>query len=393
MDDFPPPVGCCCGRCLKARYLDSNWIFCHEQNAKLPIRWRQKCFEEPVGPPEAPLLDPPKREPSLDELKLRQAKNDARSMAAMTMDSQERKETQVTQYHDDEERRARFGVLVLALCVLAVGLISVLIVGWTTIDVPAGQTAYVYSRPLVFSGGGFVKALPGPARMNFCWRKYSVAIITTQCTIDEAFAILAKDDLQISFNAHVILSVKSGEDDIRTVVERYTGTDRDWYKAFFQERFRSFVYDSVRAYDSRSAKEQRGEIATEVKLKAQALCEGTPFVIHDVVMGNIAYPKIVQDAVEQKLAAQQQLEQMDMTVQIAKKQAEAEVERSRGLAKAQEIINGTLTTQYLRHEYVQALMEAGKHPSSTIVYVPLGPDGLPLVLDTATPKAAPAPAQ
>jgi regulator of protease activity HflC (stomatin/prohibitin superfamily) len=298
-----------------------------------------------------------------------------------------------------ENRRSpgRFVLGALLVVVALVVVVAAASAGCTSVTVEPGEVGYVYSKPLIMSGGGFVQTLPGPARWGVCWRKFVTSIDIRQFTMDEKFSVLAKDDLLITFNAHAMLSVRSDENSVREVVEKYYG--EKWYVEFFKERFRSRVYDAVREQDSRSAKEKRAEIAKEVLAAMREVCKETPFVVHDVVIGNITYPKLVQDAVEQKLASQQELERSVVRVEIAKREAQVKVEEAKGVAEAQHIINNTLTTNYIRHEYVNALMQCARSPNTTVIYVPLGADGLPFVMDTAAPAAqerkprtAPAPA-
>lgn len=249
----------------------------------------------------------------------------------------------------------------------------------TKVEVDAGEVGYVVSKPLLFGKGGFVRLVDGPYSKPLCWRKFVQTIDVKQFTIDEDFAILAKDDLEIRFAAHCIVSVDPEQ--VRKVVEKYYGNK--WYDEFFKERFRSCIYDAVQVHDSRTAKEQRSAIAETVRIKMAAVCAGTPFLLHDVVVGFVQYPEVVRDAVEAKLAKQQDLEQADTRVAIATKEAEIMVEEAKGIAMSQEIVNKTLTTNYLRHEYVQALMECARQPNTTIIYVPIGDDGLPFVQDVS----------
>jgi len=265
-----------------------------------------------------------------------------------------------------------FGVIVLVgLCLIPAGCKSIV--------VEAGHVGYIYSKPLALPGGGFTEAKKGPYRKGITWRKYVTAIDVRQRTYTEAFEILAQDDLNISFQAHTMLSVRGDSDSIQGVVEEYMGTQ--WYDHYVKERLRTYVRNAVRQYTSRQAKEKREEIAKEVFATLAAACEDKPFVVHAVTIGNIDYPDIVQKAVEKKLAAQQTLEEEQIKIEIETKKAQARVEESKGIAEAQRIINESLTENYLRHEYVEALVKCASQPNTTIIYVPLGRDGLPFVGD------------
>lgn len=70
-----------------------------------------------------------------------------------------------------------------------------------------------------------------------------------------------------------------------------------------------------------------------------------------------------------------QIQQTKQLVQVAQQNADIKVQEAYGIAKSQEIINGTLTPQYLQHEAIQAQ----ESQSNKIIYVPSGNQGIPLV--------------
>ena len=98
-----------------------------------------------------------------------------------------------------------------------------------------------------------------------------------------------------------------------------------------------------------------------------------------LVVGNIDYPDIVAKALENKLAAQQLLEEKETQKQIAQRDAEARIEEAKGIAEAQRIINSTLNANYLQHEAIQAQLKMANSPNHTTVYIPSGVNGIPLI--------------
>ncbi|MDB5094464.1 MAG: hypothetical protein JWO85_2565 [Candidatus Eremiobacteraeota bacterium] len=91
------------------------------------------------------------------------------------------------------------------------------------------------------------------------------------------------------------------------------------------------------------------------------------------------------DAENQVQLREIQIKTMEQQVQIAKQEADIEVAHAYGIAKAQEIINKTLTPQYLQHEAIQAQLEAAKNSSHTeTIYVPSGQQGIPLTFTVPT---------
>lgn len=115
--------------------------------------------------------------------------------------------------------------------------------------------------------------------------------------------------------------------------------------------------------------------------KLEDYLNDSPFELLKLVVGNIDYPDIVAKAVENKLAAQQLLEEKETQKQIAQKDAEIRIEEAKGIAEAQRIINSTLTPNYLQHEAIQAQLKMANSPNHTTVYIPSGTNGIPLIHD------------
>jgi regulator of protease activity HflC (stomatin/prohibitin superfamily) len=211
------------------------------------------------------------------------------------------------------------------------------------------------------------------------WRNEVINIDKRPATYTESFKILAKDDLNVSFNFHAILSVESGR--VQEVIEEYGG--EHWYQRYVREPFRTFVRDAVQEYESSQVKAQRDVVASKVRGRMLAHLKESPFALGSLVVGNIDYPEIVAKAVENKLAAQQLLEEKRTQKQIAQRDAEIRIEEAKGIAEAQKIINATLTPNYLQHEAINAQLKMAESPNHSTVYIPVGTNGIPLVY---TPK-------
>jgi regulator of protease activity HflC (stomatin/prohibitin superfamily) len=241
---------------------------------------------------------------------------------------------------------------------------------------PAGHEGYVFERPRVVGQGGFRGAISGPGNYGVSlFRNEVINVDIRPQTYTESFKILAKDDLNVSFDVHAVLAIEPGHVD--DVVGRFGAGD--WYPRVVREPFRTFVRRSVQSHESREIKALRAEIADEVQSGLRGYFEDTPFRVVSLVVGNIDYPEVVAQAVEKKLAALQLLEEKATVREIAKRDAEIRVEEAKGIAEAQRIINQTLTPYYLQHEAIGAQLEMADSPNHTTVYIPVGANGLPLV--------------
>jgi len=262
-----------------------------------------------------------------------------------------------------------FGLTVLTAATLG-------LVACTNPHAPAGHEGYVFEEPRIIGEGGFRGVVQGPGNYGIsAFRNRSINIDTRPTTYTEQFSILVKDDLNVAFDVHAVMKVQQGQ--IRSVVEAFGGPQ--WYERFVKEPFRTIVRQSVQEYSSRELKSERDDIASSIEAALSAYLESAPFEVVRLAVGNIDYPAVVSQAVEKKLAAKQLLEEKQTQREIAQRDAEIRVEEAKGIAAAQKIINATLTPNYLQHEAIQAQRSMASAPNHTTVYIPVGPNGLPLV--------------
>ena len=96
------------------------------------------------------------------------------------------------------------------------------------------------------------------------------------------------------------------------------------------------------------------------------------FVIQDVVVGTIQYPQTVSKSVCQMMAATQQLKRTEI-------EAQTRVAEAQGISKAMAIINRSLTPAYIQSEAIKAQEWMVGAPNHTVIYLPVGNTGVPLV--------------
>jgi len=151
---------------------------------------------------------------------------------------------------------------------------------------------------------------------------------------------------------------------------------------FCKNRCERMSEKSSSPIQARKSRKTGRSCRTPSRKKLSGYLKDTPFQLISVVVGDINYPKVVSDAMEKKLAAQQLLEEKETQKEIMKKDAEIRIEEARGIAEAQKIINATLTPNYLQHEAIQAQLKMAESPNHTTVYIPVGTNGIPLIETT-----------
>lgn len=147
---------------------------------------------------------------------------------------------------------------------------------------------------------------------------------------------------------------------------------------------RSTIYEQVSEIDSLQLHKQRDLLQTEVRQSLQArLDDSDPgdFMITRVVVRALNTDPSIEAAIREAVEAEKRLEAKQVQVEIAKKDAEIEIERAKGIAEANLIINESLTAEYLQHEINKALQQFADNEGSVVV-IPANMQGFDLILDT-----------
>ena len=281
-----------------------------------------------------------------------------------------------------------FGVLV--------GLCS--IPGWKNPETPVGHEGYVISRPILFGKGGYVETMKGPQKYGVSWRKYVTNIDVRPQPQTEKFKIRMKDNLNVTFDVTLKAGPVPGE--TNNLIEKI---GENWYERFVKPEFQTICRKAIARYESEGVPQYREKIAQEIrqgfdeetdgeKIRCKGIEEvvkGNHIQIYSVVVGNIDFPDVVDKEIEMKLAAKQELAKKATQLEIMKREADIRVAEAEGIAKAQKIINSTLTPEYLQHEAIEAAKGLANSPNTTFYFVPTSSTGMGLPLVLSTPEAAP----
>ena len=98
-----------------------------------------------------------------------------------------------------------------------------------------------------------------------------------------------------------------------------------------------------------------------------------------------------QDAMNRVKVSEIEIRNQEQRVKIAQQEAEIRLEQSKGVRGAQDEIAKTLTPLYVQFEMVEAMKEIARSGSnSSVIFIPAGEAGIPLITDalrSAVPNA------
>ncbi len=200
----------------------------------------------------------------------------------------------------------------------------------------------------------------------------------------------AADNLSLQ-DLDVSVFYRASQDRISELMVKYAGSavrgdDGAYLPAWglVVREARSTIYEKVSEIDSLQLHKQREILQTSVQTTLQSRLDRSDpndFQITRVVVRALNTDPSIEAAIREAVEAEKRLEAKQVQVEIAKKDAEIEIERAKGIAEANRIINSSLTAEYLQHEVNTALREFADN-SGSVVVIPANMQGFDLILDS-----------
>ena len=163
-----------------------------------------------------------------------------------------------------------------------------------------------------------------------------------------------------------LLHAKVGEDYLRVIViPALRASARSVIGRYTPEQIYSTKRDAI-----------QDEIYEETKL----ILDEKYIFLDRILIRSIVLPTKIKTAIESKLEQEQQSLEYKFKIEKAKKEAERQRIDAQGKAKANEILNASLTDKILREKGIGATLELAKSPNSKVVIIGNSEDGMPLIL-------------
>jgi len=273
---------------------------------------------------------------------------------------------------------------------LGVMVIGALMCSCSNPSTPAGYVGYVVQEPIAIGQDAFLTTQEGPTSTGLGWRLRVLNVSVTPYTYREPFfeqeSILSQDNLKVGFELSVTWRIRRTQ--VRDFVERFTtlgmGADPEKvvhvaYDNYIKQSIRTFARAEVQKYDGLQIKNNIDTVDMAIASRMNSTLASSPFEIIAALVSDIRYPEAVANAVAQKIAATQVLEQKTTEIQITVKEAEKREKEADGVARAMATIKSQLTPEYLQYEAIKAQLSMVSSPNHTVMYIPVGPMGVPLV--------------
>ncbi len=242
------------------------------------------------------------------------------------------------------------------------------------VTIQPGEAAVIFKK---FSGGLDTKNVLGQGfHVVAPWNdviRYDVKDQKAEETID----VLDKNGLSINVDVTILFKAISSK-----IGFIHENIGPDYINIKVIPNMRSVVRQVMGNYTAEEIfSTKRKEVETQITQLTEKSLKKDNVQLKNMLIRSVKLPKEIKQAIENKLKQEQ--EALAYKFKLEKERSEAERKRiaAEGEARANNIINSSLTPSLLKMRGIEATIELAKSPNSKTIIVGSGKDGLPLILN------------
>lgn len=261
----------------------------------------------------------------------------------------------------------------LIIVAVAIFLVIVLLSNRLFITLDATERGVVF-KPF---GGGLAKDnIYGPGfHIIAPWNKMYVFNVQEQKS-EETMDVLDRNGLSVNIDITVRFFPIYNR-----IGYLYEGFMKDYANLLVIPEVRSTVRQVAGRYTAEEIySTKRSEVEQAIIDEAGLKLKANNIEMKALLIRSINLPPDIKQAIESKLKQEQEALAYQFRLEKEKSEAERKRIQAEGEARANKIINSSLTPQLLKMRGIEATLQLSKSPNSKIVVVGSGKDGLPLIL-------------
>ena len=271
-------------------------------------------------------------------------------------------------------RRPLQGRLFTTGVLIFVALVVILIFSNATfLTIDAGHRGVLFRR---FAGGLDKTAIYGPGFHVLAPWNTMFTYDVREKQLEEEMEVLSSNGLNIQVDVTVRVNPKYNK--IGDLHDKFG-------KEYLTSLVRPEVRSSVRKIIGRFTPEElystrRDEVQQMIQKDLNATLDKNYIELRASRIRGIVLPDKVRMAIEDKIEAEQSSLKYEYILQQSRKEAERRVIEAEAKARANIVLNASLTDKILRDKGIEATLQLANSPNSKVIIVGSGPDGLPLIL-------------
>jgi regulator of protease activity HflC (stomatin/prohibitin superfamily) len=172
-------------------------------------------------------------------------------------------------------------------------------------------------------------------------------------------------------------------------VYRTVGVNYD--SVLVEPNVRSSVREVTSSYEAKALySPEREKMSAEINHHILEAIEPRGITIERLLLRDVALPQRLQEAIQEKLSAEQEASRMQFVLLKEKQEAERKKIEAEGISSFQKIVTEGINENLLKWKGIEATKELAMSANSKIVVIGAGKEGLPIILGGDTAPAKPA---
>lgn len=257
----------------------------------------------------------------------------------------------------------------------AIAILALILSNSTFLTIEAGEAGVLFKK---FGGGLEKETVYGQGfHVVAPWNTMYIYNVKEQ-TAEETMNVLDKNGLSIKVDVTVRFN---------PFIEKIGYVHERFGKAYIQTLVIPEVRSAVRQVMGRYSAEEiystkRAEVEGKIINEAESTLSSKEnnIKMNALLIREVVLPENIKNAIELKLSQEQESLAYQFKLEKEKKEAERKRIAAEGEARANEIINNSLTNNLLKMRGIEATQQLSNSPNSKVIVIGSGKDGLPLIL-------------
>jgi len=246
--------------------------------------------------------------------------------------------------------------------------------------VPAGDVGVVD-----LFGKVRAEALPsGLHLVNPLANVHRMSIQTSE--VKETMDTPSSEGLIVHLDVSILYHLDSGK-----APEVYRTIGQDYETVLVKPNVRSAVREVTSSYEAKALySPEREKMSSEINQHIVAAIQPRGVVVERMLLRDVALPPRLQQAIQEKLSAEQEAARMQFVLLKEKQEAERKKIEAEGISNFQKIVTEGINENLLKWKGIEATKELALSGNAKVVVIGAGKEGLPIILggDYAPPTAA-----
>ncbi len=259
------------------------------------------------------------------------------------------------------------------LTIVILGILAIILFWKSSVTIGAGEAGVLFKT----FGDGVEKDRTYTEGFHLIapWNKM-IKMEVRQQQVMEKMAVLSSNGLEISVDVSVW-----HQPIFTKLPSLYQEKGVDYIERVVRPAIRSATRSVIGRYTPEEIySSKRDVIQEEINIETKKILDKQYVQLNEVLVRDIMLPPTIKAAIENKLKQEQESLEYEFKLEKAKKEAERQRIDAEGKARANQILNASLTDKILKEKGIEATLELAKSPNAKVVVVGSGKDGLPIIL-------------